>query len=55
MTRRLIKLERNKSFKGFEIEQADPSIKELGIGPYRLTYMGKEIFRARRHSECRSL
>ena len=52
--RRLIKLRRNSEYRNFSIEQTNPHLKKLGIGPYRLVYKTKQIKLLQHHGDCRN-
>lgn len=52
--RRLIKLKRNSGYrKLFYIEQANPHVRKLGVGPYQLIYKEKRIKLCPRYGDCR--
>lgn len=51
--RGLITFTDHDTYKGFVIEQAPPKPGKLGVGPYRVMFRGKEIFRAEYSGDCK--
>lgn len=51
--RGLIKFTGHDTYKGFSVEQISTAKRKGGIGPYRVLFQGKEIFRAKFAGDCK--
>ena len=48
-----LKFSDHDTYKGFSVEQIPPSRAKAGVGPYRVIFKGKEIFRSEYAGDCK--